>query len=130
MVKLDINSVEVHPQLSHNSVISGVHPVGRVRWFTLALNYGSSRRPQSLRIPLEKDIFVMFKRSYSPIRLFSVEFPPERLDFPGLPNMELMFKKKPKYENYSVFPGSVKNHQRVCGFYLSKNNLKTLDTPR
>lgn len=28
------------------------------------------------------------------------------------------------------FSGSVKNHQGVCGFYLSKNNLKTLDTPR
>jgi hypothetical protein len=41
-----------------------------------------------------------------------------------------MFKKKNKYENYTVFSGSVKNHQGMCGFYLSKNNLKTLDTPR
>lgn len=34
------------------------------------------------------------------------------------------------YLNYTVFSGRVKNHQGMCGFYLSKNNLKTLDTPR
>jgi hypothetical protein len=40
-------------------------------------------------------------------------------------------KLKKRKENYNVvFSGSVKNHQGVCGFYLSKNNLKTSDTPR